>query len=67
MDLFQIEPCIKGYFNPSSAAWAETIIYWSARDWERDQIKCIVFKTNFLIVYGFVLYMYIYTGVCVVL
>ena len=53
--------------NPSSAAWAEAIIYWGARDQERDRIKCIMFKTNVLILCGLVLYMYICTPVCVVL
>ena len=53
--------------NPSSAVWVEAIIYWSARDGELDRIKCIMFKNNILILCGFVLHMYIYTGVCVVL
>ena len=56
-----------GAFNASSAAWAEAIIHWSARDPEHNRIKCTMFKSNVLIVCGFVLYMYIYTGVCVVL
>ena len=30
-------------------------------------MKCTMLKTNVLIVCGFILYMYVYTGVCVVL
>ena len=59
---------VKGtVIKPLSARWAEAIMHWSARERERDQIKCTMLKTNALIVCGFVLYMSVYTGVCVVL
>ena len=48
-----------------TAAKAEAIIHWSARDREHDHIKCAIFKINVLIVSGFVLYMYKYIYTCV--